>query len=73
MVVLEEKLEDCTAEELRETLPTHQPRFIVSFFQFPCIFVMNKLCRLTPSVIITLMEGFPSQWFFFSQRLQVDR
>merc|ERR1712142_1275424 len=30
MVVLEEKMDDCDVDELRDSLPTHQPRFIRS-------------------------------------------
>ena len=32
MIMEEERLEDCTAEELSDSLPTHQPRFAVFSF-----------------------------------------
>merc|ERR1711892_1514188 len=32
MIVEEEKLEDCNADELRGSLPTHQPRFVAYSF-----------------------------------------
>eukprot|EP00092_Neocalanus_flemingeri_P001930 GFUD01002061.1.p1 GENE.GFUD01002061.1~~GFUD01002061.1.p1 ORF type:complete len:142 (+),score=56.47 GFUD01002061.1:126-551(+) len=32
MIIEEEKLEDCSVDELRESLPTHQPRFIAYSF-----------------------------------------
>merc|ERR1712189_92568 len=48
---VDEELEDCTVEELRESLPTHQPRFVAYSFchnhndgrvSYPMVFLFSS-------------------------------